>query len=178
MVRKSRLERRGFDSWCHLRPTVQKRLMEVKSVVPQCPSVRKCEVNISLTVVFSIADYPRVIPEPEVTRRLAKHRYSQLRIEPNPRIIHPKLQHAFNLLRATDAYKRLVKPKLLLPRTYIYVFPKVIAPHNLRNAGTRASGRGTHNAEPWSWSGWLLRAGTPLKTSMPRHCDDFEPRQI
>ncbi|GFV04738.1 hypothetical protein TNCV_811371, partial [Trichonephila clavipes] len=43
-----------------------------------------------LTVVFSIAGYPRVIPEPEVTRRLAKHHYSQLRIEPNPRIIHPK----------------------------------------------------------------------------------------
>ncbi|GFS50150.1 RNase H domain-containing protein [Trichonephila clavipes] len=49
----------------------------------------------AITVVFSIAGYPRVIPEPEVTRRLAKHRYSQLRIEPNPRIIHPKVARGF-----------------------------------------------------------------------------------
>ncbi|GFV22594.1 hypothetical protein TNCV_2077861 [Trichonephila clavipes] len=53
-------------------------------------SLRNTVVIRSLTVVFSIAGYPRVIPEPEVTRRLAKHRYSQLRIAPNPRIIHPK----------------------------------------------------------------------------------------
>ncbi|GFV36148.1 hypothetical protein TNCV_1974841 [Trichonephila clavipes] len=52
---------------------------------------RVIEGFVVLTVVFSIASYPRVIPEPEVTRRLAKHRYSRLRIAPNPRIIHPNV---------------------------------------------------------------------------------------
>ncbi|GFW07630.1 putative nuclease HARBI1 [Trichonephila clavipes] len=56
---------------------------------------RKAFFSRSPTVVFSIAGYPRVIPEPEVTRRLAKHRYSQLRIAPNPRIIHPKVTRGF-----------------------------------------------------------------------------------
>ncbi|GFV13935.1 hypothetical protein TNCV_524121 [Trichonephila clavipes] len=42
-----------------------------------------------------LAGYPRVIPETEVTRRLAKHRYSPLRIAPNPRIIHPKITRGF-----------------------------------------------------------------------------------
>ncbi|GFW99504.1 putative transposable element [Trichonephila clavipes] len=45
---------------------------------------RKADITDTfVTVVFSIAGYPRVIPEPQVTRRFAKHRYSQLRITPN-----------------------------------------------------------------------------------------------
>ncbi|GFX49043.1 hypothetical protein TNCV_2798341 [Trichonephila clavipes] len=60
-------------------------------IINSCRSAK----DSSLTVVFSIAGYPRVIPEPEVTRRLAKHRYSQLRIAPNPQIIHPKITRGF-----------------------------------------------------------------------------------
>ncbi|GFX52151.1 hypothetical protein TNCV_548101 [Trichonephila clavipes] len=62
---------------------------------PAIKSAAICGRDIRLMGVFSIAGYPRVIPEPEVTRRLAKHRYSQLRIAPNPRIIHPKITRGY-----------------------------------------------------------------------------------
>ncbi|GFT91902.1 hypothetical protein TNCV_1875731 [Trichonephila clavipes] len=57
------------------------------------PSLNDCRIDTIENDDYDTAVYQElkgIIPEPEVTRRLAKHRYSQLRIAPNSRIIHPK----------------------------------------------------------------------------------------
>ncbi|GFU56370.1 hypothetical protein TNCV_3854441 [Trichonephila clavipes] len=82
----------------HLSPTSQRKPgchLIKDSYLSQAPLTSMTPDGGSLREPYAqrqpIAGYPRVIPEPEVTRRLAKHRYSQLRIAPNPRIIHPKI---------------------------------------------------------------------------------------
>ncbi|GFW43094.1 hypothetical protein TNCV_1474891 [Trichonephila clavipes] len=130
----------------------------------------------SSVALSNSAGYPRVIPETEVTRRLAKHRYSQLRIAPNPRIIHPKITRGFyspiseavepplvKLVEGEERWEAPDYPQGVLPRYWggteqnCTVTCMVLKATNC----TRAIGDGPRNFEPWASDEDDTTSGTP-----------------